>query len=443
LTTLDAAAGEHAHLYPQILPGGRGILFTLRLGRDFADVEASNIVVLDPATGKRRTVLEGASLARYGAGHLIFVRGTSLFAVPFDLSRLATTGQPVPLAGEVAVDPSEGIAYFAVSPAGTLAFLDGPVVRTPTTTVLRLDRQGKETALALPPAPYYFPRVSPDGKRLALVRLGGLPSTIVIYDRQRQILSTLTPESGRFICPVWSPDGKRLAFGRTLTQRATVGVKNADGTGEPEAPAKPSGDAELPSSWSPDGKTIAYTVTYVADRSPTRRRFSQDIWLMPMDGSRSPSPWFETPFREAAPAFSPDGRWVAYVSDGSGAPEIYARAYPGPGGPIKVSTESGVEPVWSRGGREIVYRAGPHWEKFMSVEVRDSSAFEASPARPLFSSNVSIGGDWIGGGNFERAFREYDVSADGNEIFATRIAATEEPTRQLHVVTNWAPTVGP
>jgi hypothetical protein len=125
LTRLDAARGEHAHLYPQVLPGGRGILFTQRLGRDFADVENSNIAVLETATGKRRTVLEGASFARYGGGRLVFLRGSSLFSAPFDLASLAVSGPPVPLAEPVAVEPGEGIAQFALSEDGTLAFIDG------------------------------------------------------------------------------------------------------------------------------------------------------------------------------------------------------------------------------------------------------------------------------------------------------------------------------
>jgi Tol biopolymer transport system component len=444
LTKLDASRGEHAHLYPQILAGGRAILFTQRLGRDFADLEGSNIAVLETATGKWRSILEGATFARYGGGRLVFVRGASLFSAPFDLGALAVSGPPIPLAENIAVDPAEGIAPFAVSPDGTLVFVDGPAIATPTTAVLRVDRQGKETAMDLPAGNYYFPRISPDGTRLALIRFTGLRSTLLLYGRDRKILSTLTPEPGRVFCPAWSPDGTRIAFSRMTALRPAVNVKNADGSGEIQALSQASADAELPGSWSPDGKTIAYTKNYSADRSPTRKVLTADIWLASVDGSSPPRPWFETPFRESSPSFSPDGRWIAYVSDESGLFEIYVRPYPGPGAPIKVSTEPGLEPAWCRGGRELIYRAGPKSERFLAVEFTlptDGPSTIATP-RLLFTLAADVGGQWQVG-NRDSAFREYDISADGNEFFATRVNVTSEPPRLLRVITNWASTVGP
>ena len=437
LTKLDSSRGEHAHLYPQILPGGRAILFTLRLGRDFTDVDASNIDVLETATGRRRTVLEGATFARYGGGRIVFVRGASLFSAPFDLSSLSVTGPPVVLGEEVAREPLEGIAHFAISADGTLAFVDGPAVTAPTTQVLKLDRGGRETAVRLPAGNYFFPRLSPDGRRLALVRFAGIRSAIVVYDRDREILSTLTPEPGRFVCPVWSPDGRTLAFGRMTVMRPVLSVKNADGSGEIRPLTAGSPNAELPSSWSPDGNAIACTVNYTADQSATRRMLTSDIWLGSPHEKRLFAPWFETPFREGSPAFSPDGRWVAYVSDESGGRDIYVRPYPGPGAPVKVSTESGTEPAWSRGGRELLYRA-EEGEKFLAVEIRTSPELQISPPRVLFSSQLNRGGQWFGTVMRDAAFREYDVSPDGNEIFSTRMVRVEEPARRLQIVTNWA-----
>jgi eukaryotic-like serine/threonine-protein kinase len=438
-TSLDESHGEHAHLYPQILPGGRAVLFTLRLGRDFTDIDGSNVAVLETATGKRRIVLEGASFARYGGGHLVFVRGSSLFSVPFDPSSLTVAGAPVPVSENVALDPAEGTAHFALSSDGTLVFIDGPPVASPTTTVLRLDRQGRETPLALQTGNYFFPRLSPDGRRLALVRFSGLRTAIVVYDRDRQILSTLTPEPGRYVSPVWSPDGERLAFARMLTLRPALSMKNSDGSGEVRALTKGSAeDAELPTSWSPDGKTVAYTVNYGTDRSSTRRALTSDIWLAQPDGSGSapPAPWFETPFREAGAVFSPDGKWIAYVSEESGVREISVRPFPGPGARIKISTDSGTEPVWTRGGRELVFRTGERLEKFIAVEIQTSPRLSVFPPRFLFSANVNVGGSWMAAVR-EMTFREYDVSSDGNEFFATRTIPAPEPARNLTVVTNW------
>jgi len=271
-----------------------------------------------------------------------------------------------------------------------------------------------------------------------------LRSTLLLYGRDRKILSTLTPEPGRVFCPVWSPDGTRIAFGRMTALRPAVNVKNADGSGEIRALSPGTPDAELPSSWSPDGKTIAYTKNYAADRSPTRKALSADIWLVPADGSSPPRPWFETPFRESSPIFSPDGRWIAYVSDESGLSEVYVRPYPGPGAAIKVSTEPGFEPVWCRGGRELIYRAGTKSERFLAVEFAFPTDGPPSISTPrlVLTSEVDVGGQWQVGTR-DTAFREYDVSADGNEFFMTRRNRTAEPERLLRVVTNWTSTIAP
>jgi serine/threonine-protein kinase len=437
----EESLGEHAILYPQILPGGRGILCTQRVGRDFADLEHSNIVVIDPG-GKRRVVIEGATFARYGGGRLIFLRGSSVFSAAFDLSRVALTGPAAPVGEPIAIDPSEGIALLALSSSGTLAFVDGPPIRPPASDVVLLDRQGRQTRLPLPAAGYYNPRLSPDGKRLALVQFAGLRSNIVIYDRERAVLSTLTPERGRFFCPVWSPDGKRLALSRMLSARPSLGLKNADGSGDIQDLTAATDDAQFASSFTPDGSMIAYTTVYGADRGGTRKQLTEDLWLRAADPAKpvTPAPWFETPFREAAPAFSPDGKWVAYVSDESGAEEIYVRPYPGPGAAIKVSTESGIEPVWTRGGRELWYRTGDRGEKFMVVEIPSALPAVSAP-RLLLTAELNVGGQWSGRGSREEAFRDYDVSPDGNEIFGTQFAPVEEPPRRLTIVTDWTATV--
>jgi eukaryotic-like serine/threonine-protein kinase len=308
--------------------------------------------------------------------------------------------------------------------------MDGPPIRFPATTVLQLDRQGKEVSLPLPPGRYQDPRLSPDGKHIALTQWAGLRGSIVVYDRQRRNLSTLTPEPGSFFCPTWSPDGRRMAFTRFGATLPQLCAKNTDGGGEIEPLTEPTSDAQFPNSWSPDGKVLAYTVSYTADRSPTRKLMSSDVWLLSPEERGSAHFWFETPFRESAAAFSPDGKWVAYVSDESGSPEIYVRPHPGPGAKIKISDEAGIEPAWARGGRELLYRAGQRAEKFMVVEIQTSAGLTVSTPRPLFTSSLDIGGR-------EDDFREYDVSSDGNDIIALRTVRAEETSRQLSVVTNW------
>ncbi len=438
-TKLDASRGEHAHLYPQVLPGGRTVLFTLRLGKDHTDVEKSNIAVVDVADGKWRTVLEGATFARYGSGRLVFVRGPSVFWAPFDLSRLAVTGPAVALIENIAVDLDEGVAQLALSNDGTLAYIDGPAIRA-TTTVLRLDRAGNESVLPLPAAGYSSPRLSPDGKRLAISQRIGSRRSIAVYDRERGILSALTPEPGEFLTPYWSPDGTRIAFSRLTSQFPELAVRRADGSGQIETltgsnanAGRTDGSAEFASSWSPDGKTILYSIMYTRDQGPTRPMLTSDIWLLSTEPDSRPRPWFESPFREAGAALSPDGMWVAYVSDESGSPEIYVRPFPGPGAAVKVSTESGSEPVWSRDGKELLFRIGAGRTKFMSVDVQTTPALRFSAPRLLFSAELNTGGPGVR----SNEFREYDVSRDGNEIVALRTVRTDEP-RQLAIVTGFS-----
>jgi serine/threonine-protein kinase len=337
------------------------------------------------------------------------------------------------VAEDIAVDPAEGVAYFALSPDGTLVFVNGSAIRAPTATVLLLDRRGGESVLTLPAGAYSNPRLSPDGRRLAFVQSAGLRGSIVVYDRERKLLSTLTPESGRFMSPTWSPDGKRIAFSRVEATDPVLCVKNADGSGEIEAlTTTTTPHAEIPTTWSPDGKTIGYTVIYLTNQSATRKRQTTDIWLQTLDGKGSSHPWFETPFREYAAAFSPDGKWIAYMSDESGAQEVYVRPYPGPGAKIKVSTEFGIEPAWTRGGQELVYRTGERGAKFMAVDVRTSPELSVSEPHLLFSSDLTSGA--------RNQWGESAVSADGNEFIGTRAVKVEEPDRQLVLVTDWAAT---
>ncbi|HEV8230826.1 MAG TPA: hypothetical protein VGQ75_00645, partial [Thermoanaerobaculia bacterium] len=425
VSTLDGSRGEHSHLWPQILPEGRGILVTMVLGQDFQDFANSQIVVLDPKTGRRTVVLEGSPFARYAAGWIIFVRGGSVFRARFDLARLSVTGSPVPLSERIAIDSENGSASFAVTSDGTLVYADGPPLVESPTTVLRLDRAGHETPLALPEARYYDPRLSPDGKRLAIMKCE--PCKLFLYDFERNVLSPLTPEPGRFFNPVWSPDGRRLAYSGFAIGAPAAYSKNADGSGQPErltgAPTEKREAAEFPDSWSPDGRTLAY----IAVTGVTLARPERDIWLVSLDGKRQARRWFQSPYAESAATFSPDGRWIAYVSDESGRQEIYLRPYPAPGGRTKISSDGGAEPVWTRAGRELLYRQG---NQFLSVEIRTEPSLTVGTPRALFS------GDFWRGGREDRPF-QYDVSRDGNQIYAIRTVALPEPERRLAIVTNW------
>jgi eukaryotic-like serine/threonine-protein kinase len=427
VSTLDSSRGEHSHLWPQILPEGRGILVTMVVGQDFQDYANSQIVVLDPKSGSRTVVLEGSSFARYAAGQIVFVRGGSMFRVPFDLTRLSVTGPPVPLSERITIDSGNGSASFAVTTDGTLVYAGGPPVPDPKSAVLRLDRQGVETRLPLPDALYSQPRLSPDGRTLALVKCDGESCKLFLFDLERNVLTPLTSEPGRFFNPVWSPDGRQLAYSGFAVGAPTLWVKNADGSAPARrltnAPTEKRDAAEFPNSWSPDGRTIAYATVY----GLTSGRPARDVWLVSADEKGQSHPWLETPYTESAAAFSPDGRWMAYVSDESGRKEVYVRPLSSAGGRIKVSSEGGVEPVWTRGGHELFYRNG---NQFLSVDIQSEPGLAAGAPRVLFS------GDFTPGGREDAPF-EYAVSNDGKVIYATQRVAAPELERRLAIVTNW------
>ena len=432
VSALDESRGEHSHLWPQILPNGRGILVTMVLGQDFQDFDNAQIVVLDPKTGHRTVVLEGSPFARYAAGHIFFVRGGSMFRAPLDLATLSIKGAPVPLQEKVTVDSSNGTASFAITNDGTLVYADGPPVPSLQSVVLQLDRRGAEKPLPLPAGSYDDPRLSPDGKTLTLGKCDGESCKLVLYDLARNLLTPFTTEPGRFFSAVWSPDGRRLAYSGFAVGAPTLWVKNADGSGAAQrltsAPTEKREAAEFPNSWSPDGKTIAYAAVY----GLTAGRPARDIWLASADEKGKSRPWLETPYAESAAAFSPDGRWMAYVSDESGREEVYVRPLSGAGGRIKVSSEGGVEPVWTRGGRELFYRNG---NQFLAADIQSEPALAAGAPHLLFS------GDFTPGGREDAPF-EYAVSSDGNVIYATRVVAQPEPERRLVIVTNWMPAPG-
>ena len=436
LTRLDPARGEQAHLYPQFIAGGPALLFTVRHGRDFQEVDKSSIAVLDTSTGRPRIVLEGATFARFGGGRLVFQRGDAVFSVPFDVSRLETTGPVAALGESIATNSDEEFAYIDVSPRGTLVFLEGAPYTRERSSVLRFDRTGKESLVPLPPGAYGSPRLSPDGKRLALGRLDGARAEVVVYEPDRNVLTALTPEPGRYWGPIWSPEGDRIAFTRYESVTPALAMKRSDGSGEIKPLTRPSDDPEFVNSWSADGKTIAYTVVHEAagEHDPARPASSSDIWLVGSDGKLASRPWFETPYRELEAQFSPDGKWIAYVSEESGTYEVFVRSYPEAGNKIKVSSGYGAEPAWSRGGRELIYRTGSEDEQFMVVDVETSPRLTVSAPRLLFTAAG------LGSSHWTESSREFDVSADGNQFVAAREIPAPEPERRLVIVTDWAST---
>ncbi|HLN57240.1 MAG TPA: protein kinase [Thermoanaerobaculia bacterium] len=429
LTKLDANRGEHGHVWPQLLPDGENVLLVVRAGRDFDDIAASNVAVHSLKTGQHRVLVEGSAWARYvGPGYLLFTKGTTVFAATCDPRKWELTGPPAPLIQNVLTSTLDGAPYLAASDNGLLAWAGGGAVPVPSDTLLWVDRSGKEEALPLSDRIFFAPRLSPDGKRLAVAsRPAYRPgNSVAIYDIARGVLSTLTPEPGRHFAPVWSPDGLRIAFSAFEAGDPVLAWRAADGSGPAEL-LTPGRNPEFPSSFSPDGRALLYT----AGTSDSLE--NMDLWLLSLEGKREHRAWLAGPARELAAFFSPDGRSVAYVSNETGRNEVYAQPYPGPGPKIKVSTDGGAEPAWAPGGREIFYRTA---DSLMVVPVETQPTLSVGTARALLPDHYDRWGR-------EDGSRNYDVSPDGSRfLFIKSQDLKQEPVTRLNLMTNWPAAVG-
>jgi serine/threonine protein kinase/Tol biopolymer transport system component len=405
--------GDSTHRWPEFLPGGRALLFAA--APNSINFSIGQVAAQMVGTGERRNLIQGGMSPRYAStGHLIYAQGGSLMAVPFDPQRLTTTGTAIPVVEGVQQSPFSGAVQYSISNSGSLVYVSGGVQSTQSRLVW-VSRNGMEQPLAAPPRAYLNPRLSPDGRRVG-VTITEQDSHIWLYDL-RETFTRLTFEGNANNGAVWTPDGKRIAF----STNPKGGPLNlfwllADGSGGLER-LTTSQYLNAPMSWSPDGKLLAFF-----EVNPVTQR---DIWILRMSDHKL-LPFLQTPFNEAVPRFSPDGRWLAYISDESGRYEIYVQSYPGPGGKWQISTEGGTEPAWNGNGRELFYRNG---DKMMAVDIATQPGFAAGTPRMLFE------------GRYERApfpSTNYDVSPDGQRFLMLKPNESAEaaPT-QINVVLNW------
>ncbi len=381
LTTLDTGEGETTHRWPQVLPGGKAVLFSSPALRGSS---RSRIMVYSFSAGAHKEVQAGGMYGRYlpaagqPMGSLVYIQEGTLFAAPFDLDKLEMTAQPVPVLEEVISNVGTAGAQFDFSRTGALVFLRGKGVGEDA-PLYWLNAQGKSQPLRNVPARYDFPRFSPDGKRLAVAVFDGANADVWVYDWVRDNMSRLTFDSARDGTPVWTPDGRRITFS---SERGggpgNIYWQRADGTGAIERLIE-SKNAQAPWSWNPAGKVLAFTETH-PETGP-------DIWVLPMEGDErtgwkpgKPQVFLSTPFSEGAPAFSPDGRWVAYISNETGTPEVYVRPFAGSSGKWQISSGRAGWPRWSPNGRELFY-ADPTGRIMVATYTATGSSFLADKPR--------------------------------------------------------------
>jgi serine/threonine-protein kinase len=405
----DPARKERAYVQPSFLPDGKTALFTIWTGGSF---DEAKIGLLDLATGKHRIVLEGGTDARYSrTGHLLFGRGGAIHAIPFDLKKLAVTGPSVTILEGVMSDALNGKVFFDFSREGSLAYVPG-TARIPEYDLLAVDRKGAAQTIA-GGRPYDEPAASPDGKKIA-VTIESSTFDIWIYDLDRGTLSRLS-FGGDDSQPRWSPDGKRVVYSSSRAGTPNLFWRYADASG-PEERLAASDHAQYPACFTSDGRALVFV-----DVDRTTR---EDIWVLPLDGSRKPVPFLRTPFREGLVRLSPDGRWIAYTSDESGRAEIYVQPYPGPGGRIQISPDGGDHPLWSPDGRELYYR---HQEKLFACSIQTEPSFSASKPTLLFEGKYRD---------------EWDLSPDGQRFFLVKEKEVDSASRQIHVLLGWLDEVG-
>jgi serine/threonine-protein kinase len=425
LTTPDDAQGEVDHWYPEVLPGGEAVLFTIGMK---GGLEQSQVAVLDLRTRSRRVLLRGGSHAQYVApGYLIYAVAGTLRAVAFDLARREVTGSPVPVVEDVVTKPS-GAADASVAADGTLVYVPGGLVTTPRRTLVWVDRQGLEDPLAAPARSYRYPRLSPDGRKVA-VEAQDQDGDIWIWDLVQQTLTRFTFDPAPDIYPVWTPDGRRLAFRSGRSGPPNVYWQAADGTGVVERLTE-SPNEQVPYSFAADGTRLV-----LRQDGP---KSGGDLMVLALDGARRVTPLIQTPFNERNGEISPDGRWLAYESDESGQEEIYVRPFPDVnGGRWQVSsTGGGSEPLWARSGRELFYRGSDGALLGVAVAVEGSASFRTGKPVRLVEGRY-----YAGAGGGAAPGRTYDVSPDGRRFLMVKEGGGSDQTAaappSIVVVQHW------
>ena len=420
---LSRAEGEVTQRWPQVLPSGKGVLYTAsNVASGFSD---ANIVVQPLPAGARKIVLRRGFYGRYlPSGHLIYVQEGTLFAAPFDLGRLETSGPSVPVVEGVASNAgggSAGAAQMSVSSNGTLAYLAGVSI-TSGVPVSWVDRKAGVSTLRSTPAVWTNPAFSPDGRRLALEIMDST-SSLWVYDLARDALERLTFEASDSARPVWTPDGKRIVFAATRADSPAFNLfwRPADGTGEVQRLTE-SKNLQFPASWHPSGRFLAFT--------EIRPDTSEDLMILPMEGDEKsgwkpgkPSAFLATGAAEMEPTFSPDGRWIAYASQEAGRMDVYVRPFPGLGGKWLISSDGGSYPMWSRTRHELFF-VSPDQHIMVAPYAVEGDSFRAG--KPTTWSTVRF--------VQRQRQRSVDLHPDGDRFAIAAASAATAPTKQDKVV---------
>ena len=424
---------------PHVLPGGQAVLFTLVSGAgtgvgtgnsDPGDMwDKAHIVVQSLTSAERKTLITGGSDAQYvPTDHLVYAVGGVLFAVTFDLRRLQVVGGPVPIVQGVRRGAATGAANFGVSANGSLIYVPGPV-STRQRDLALIDRLGSPQPLKLQGGLYEYPRVSPDGQRVAVETDDGKDANIWIYDLTATSSLRRLTLAGRNEFPVWSADSARVAFQSNREGDLAIFWQRADGSGTAERLTKPDPDTtHVPSSWSPDGKRLLFT---------ERKGSNTSLWTLSLpDKAAARVSDVQSP-NDTDGAFSPDGRWVAYTSVSIGTrgaeSSVVVQPFPSTGAKYFVSSEFSAHPVWSSDGKELFFSGGgPGQLRVVRVTTHPSFVFgDRTPVSSVLRA--------IDRGPFSP--RNYDITPDAKRFIGVVVSGQaqtgESAAPQIQVVLNW------
>jgi serine/threonine-protein kinase len=416
ISKLDEAKKERTHRWPQALPNGKAVIFTVGTLDSPDTYERSNIEAVILATGERRVVMQNASMARYvPTGHIVFARGGTLYAIRFDINSLSTQGTPEQLVQGVAGDVTTGASHFAIADDGTLAFVPGGIGANER-RLFWADRTGNFQPINIPAAQFNDIRISPDGARAALIVGSSGTGDVWVYDLVRTTSTRLTFNTSN-ASPVWSADGKSVYYTEIESTGAssTVYRKAADGSREAEKITSVQNTVYLKAIMSGSAALVDYELN----------TNNGDIVQVNLQPNAQMARLVNGRFNEYAAALSPDGHWLAYQSNESGRPEIYVRDLSAAGARTPVSTDSGEEPHWSHDGRELFYRKQG---SFMSVDCETNPNFRASTPRELFKGVFDLR---------STSGVTYDVDPKGGRFLMIRPAAETTAATTMKIVLNW------
>jgi Tol biopolymer transport system component/predicted Ser/Thr protein kinase len=412
ITKLDVTRAEFSHRWPHFLPDGRHFLCYI-----FTNKTATNAIAVGSLDGPELRILtQSSSAAFYGPpGFVLFARGTTLVAQAFSATNFRLAGSPFAVAEDVNVmgvsTGKSAAVQLSVSGAGTLVYQSGGALQE---QLAWFDRGGKPLGNLGPPGTTNSPEISPDATR---VLVDG-SEDLWIYDISRGNVARFTLSAAGDSTGIWSPDGNRIVFAAARNERYDLYVKPAGGGAE-QLLLKTDIDKN-PDDWSRDGRLIVFE-TFAGNNK-------LDLWWLPLDGDRKPVPYLQTGFNECHARLSPDGKWLAYVSDETGRAEIYVQSFPTPGNKVLISTNGGDQPAWRRDGKELYYMAPDR--KLMAVASRPGATFESGEPKVLFQTRAPANG--------LLAFRNhYAPAADGLKFLVATVPE-DQSTAPLVIVQNWA-----